>query len=229
MAFFELLGSIGNIASAGASLYNIISPPKYDVYNNPALMRMMKANQMAELFSKWAAQPNSRAFKNLEGIERERIQSGFIQSVQDIMRSDRAARARGDAGFGVNPERRDEAKYRAVLEANEASKSQARQMARDYLLAGATGQAAAAQGYGGAATMIDQGNLAIARDESARRDALAMQMGSLPETLQQLFSLFQGRTQPTRGGFGAAMGARSGAAYNTNPYYSRIQGTGGVY
>lgn len=228
MAFFEILSGLGSLASAGAGVASLFKDQSFNPYeNNPALIGMLRANKMAELFAKWAAMPNSQAFKNLEGLEREKIQAGFISSLRDIMRMNAVERARGGAGFGINPERRDEARYRAQLEANEAAKSNARTTARQYLLTAAQGQAAAAQGYGPAAGILGDASMFNFKTGIEQQDATIRALEGLPQALQDFVNIFQG--QPSRGGFGTAMGARSGTVPNVNPYYSRIAGTGGLY
>lgn len=226
MAFFEILSGLGNIASAGASVASLFKDQSFDPYQNPALIRQMQSARMSELFAKWTANPNSKAFKNLEAVEREKIQQDLIGTIRDRMRMERVSQARGDPSSLVNPERRDESRFRALLGEYERSKIQARDMARQYLLTASQGQAAASGAFAGPAGTIGEANVMNYRTGLDQQAAQIDALGSLPRALEDFIKIFQGGGGPSRGGFGAAMGARSGGGaggqvYNVNPYYRR--------
>lgn len=105
-----------------------------------------KSAKQARKLAAAAADPTSARFQNLSGLYDEENRRDLVSAIDRIMRVSARARARGDTQFGVNPERRDESRYRALAQAFMNSKEAARREARDTLLAasrGITGSAGA--------------------------------------------------------------------------------------
>jgi hypothetical protein len=93
------------------------------------------------------------------------------------------ARARGDAGFVINPERRDEARYGGLMQSFATGKERAREEARNALL----NSARAITGAGAAAPV----QAAQAR-QMANFDNRTAALSSLPFGVEALGDLFQG-------------------------------------
>lgn len=116
MAFdFDMAGDILGI---GAGLYDIFRD-----HDNP-YADAMAANLAA------ATDPNSPQFKNLAALFEERNRAAAVKNIQQIMTQNQRARARGDRGFIVNPERRDEFRTsslnKAFMDAGQAARDEAR-------------------------------------------------------------------------------------------------------
>ena len=95
--------------------------------------------------------PTDKRFRNLAGLYEGLNRRASLTAIEDILRSNRRARARGDTSYGINPERRDEARTRAILDSFVRGREAANFRAAQGLSAGA-------QGLGGAgATMSRAG------------------------------------------------------------------------
>ena len=121
-----------------------------------------KAADTAIEFAKAAADPTSARFKNLAALFEEIDRRRSVEAIQRSMRESQRARARGDVGFAVNPERRDESRYKALANAFMRAKEQSRLEARDTLMGasraatGAAGAYPVATGYAGEQADFDR-------------------------------------------------------------------------
>lgn len=106
-----------------------------------------RAADAALEFARAAADPTSSRFKNLAALFEEIDRRRSVEAIQRSMRESRRAKARGDVGFAINPERRDEARYGALAEAFMRAKEQSRLEARDTLMSAARGATGAAGAY----------------------------------------------------------------------------------
>ena len=98
-------------------------------------------------FAYAAADPESARFKNLAALFEEIDRRRSVETIQRTMRESQRARARGDVGFAINPERRDESRYRALANAFMRAKEQSRLEARDTLMSAARAATGAAGAY----------------------------------------------------------------------------------
>ena len=121
------------------------SNPDKDI---PGLAEARAASQQAMRFSAAAADPNSPEFQNLAALYEGQRKRDLADSSSEIMKRNRFEKARGGVGFGINPERRDEARYGALTKGFAASGDMAREEARRSLLQSAGGSAQAAQSMG---------------------------------------------------------------------------------
>lgn len=142
-----------------------------------------KSAKQARKLAAAAADPTSKRFQNLSGLYDEENRQDLIAAIDRVMRVSARARARGDTQFGINPERRDESRYRALAQAFLDSKQAARREARDTLLA-------ASQGITGSA-----GALPVGTGESRAGENFDLRTTGLTSVVpfaQQLAGLFEG-------------------------------------
>ena len=157
---------LGNVIKTGASLYDLFRSHK-----------SKSADEMSALLGA-AVDPNSPRFRNLAALFEEKSKADALQGIQRQMQQQARAKARGDVGFGINPERRDEARSGAIAQAF----MDAGRMGTDQAynaLTGTAGQYAPLVGY----------------DE--RQDAgKSQRIGAGVEGLAGIFDAFQNKQPP---------------------------------
>lgn len=120
---FDWLSMVGPAVAGGSSLASMfMSPPE-----NPYLKKGGKLIAAA-------TDPTSRRFQNQAALIDEQQRGALIGAINDMIKQTNRAKARGDVSYGINPERRDEAKTMALLEAFARAKINSRLEARDTLL-----------------------------------------------------------------------------------------------
>ncbi len=134
MAGFDWIQA-ADLASSGLELAQMFGGRAESGESKSARRSAKEARRLASA----AADPTSERFQNLSGLYDEENRRDLISAIDRIMRVSARARARGDTGFAVNPERRDESRYRALATAFMESKEASRREARDTLLASSRG------------------------------------------------------------------------------------------
>jgi len=127
------LSDLGNVIDAAAGAYGLFQGRDAE----DDIPGLGDANK----YLKASVNPDDPLFKNLAAQWTSQNRRATSDAIRSIMSQNRRAQARGDPGFGINPERRDEANTKAIIDAhikaNESSRLYASQM-----LQGAAGQGA---------------------------------------------------------------------------------------
>lgn len=100
----------------------------------PTLQPYLDALARADRYAQAAGDSEDPFFKDLQADRTEQNRRASMDAVLRIMRMNARDRARGGAGFGINPERRDESRAAALAEAFQNAKLKSRLEARDTLL-----------------------------------------------------------------------------------------------
>lgn len=132
---FEWLSDTADIAGGGAQIYRAFAGRG----ESKASKQARKAAKRAGRYATAAADPTSVPFRNLAGQYDTENRRALVQAVNRIMKENARERARGGVGFGVNPERRDESRYKALARSFMESRENARREARNTLLGAAQG------------------------------------------------------------------------------------------
>ena len=181
MAFpWQKAKDIGDIVGGGFQLARAFGGRKA----SKSAKRARKTARQARRLAAAAADPTSPTFRNLAAQYDQENRRALIQGIDRIMRENARARARGDVGFGVNPERRDESRTQALARAFMQSREQARREARNTLLA-------ASQGLTGTASALP-----VAADEERAGqnfDLLTTGISSAVPYAQKIAELFRQR------------------------------------
>lgn len=154
-------GGLGDVVKIGASLY--------DLFRGHG---SQSADQMSALLGA-SVNPNDPKFKNLAALFEQRAKQDALTGIQKAINQNARSKARGGVGFGINPERRDEAKYGAIAEAFMKAAQQGQQQAYTAL-SGAAGGYAPLVGY-----------------DTGRDDLLSQQIGAGAEGIAELINLFK--------------------------------------
>lgn len=126
----DTLNPVGDVLKFGAGLYDMFRG--HDSRSADAMYAMLGAS----------VDPNSPQFKNLAALFEEQNRANAIKNMQMLMQQHARGKARGDAGYFVNPERRDEARSGALAQAFMNAGIQGRDEARRSLTGAAGGYAA---------------------------------------------------------------------------------------
>ena len=124
------LDPLAGVVEIGGGLYDLFRG--HDSRSADAMYSMLGAS----------VDPNSPQFKNLAALFEERNRANAIKNIQQIMTQNARGRARGDRGYIVNPERRDEFRSNALNEAFMNAGQNARLEAMGALRGTAPGYAA---------------------------------------------------------------------------------------
>ena len=145
--FMSALPHIGSAIQSGAGIASLFS--KRDATSEiPVLQPMVDALHASQTYSEASADPTHPFAKNLAALLEGEQRRDMVTALKRIMIANRRASARGDVGFGVNPERRDEARSQALLKAFSEAKDRARLMASQQLSATAGQHRQTASAYG---------------------------------------------------------------------------------
>lgn len=148
MAFdFETITGIGKTLQGPVALglgfmQNRRKVPLPQGYNE-AYQASQRADQLTQ-----ALDPSSPYFQRLAGEESDRIRRDFAEGIRQAIVQNNRARARGQIGLFVNPERRDEAIAGATANAFTQAQEQARNNARNYIMAQIQANNAASGSFG---------------------------------------------------------------------------------
>ena len=182
----DLGGILNNLGGMGAAIANIIRLGRKPDINKdiPSMQSALNAAEAARVYADASVNPESPHFKNLAALEESSIRRDLITAINEIMKSNARAKASGRVGFGVNPERRDEARSGAIARAFAQAGEQSRRIASDKL-AGASSRSAGAAGafapsFGPFAGYADMG-----RTYEASR---TQQMGDLGQWIADILS-----------------------------------------
>lgn len=138
---FQWLSDTADIAGGAAQIARAFKGRKESKASKDA----RKAAKQSGRLAGYAADPTSQPFRNLAGTYDRENRASLIQAVNRIMKENARDKARGGVGFGINPERRDESRYKALARSFMDSREASRREARDTLLAGSQGLAGAAR------------------------------------------------------------------------------------
>lgn len=174
--FKDIGGALGGLGALGMAFKG------RDQYKEmPGLRGALEAAGGARDYSRWAADPKSEAFRNLEGLFKETSRREAVQrSLKDILMQ-RRQRARG--GGGMQSDRADEMRARNLIMADMMGRERARGQARDYLAAASQGQAGAASAYGGTLSQ----SAALSQAQRAEQMRGLGGLGEIAGALQDLF------------------------------------------
>lgn len=98
----------------------------------------------AAVYSRAAGDPTSERFKGLHGQLTDLSRRNLVAGINEIMKANNRARARGALGVGINPERRDEALSSAILRGFQGAGDRAFGQTIQSLMASAQGMRGAA-------------------------------------------------------------------------------------
>lgn len=131
-------GALGNLAGKIGGLYSLFQ--KQDPYKDiPALQQMINDAAASREYMNASVNPDHPFFKNLSALMAEKLQEQAAKTIRETMIQDRRGRARGEAGFLVNPERRDESRMQALARAFMEARAKSQEMARSSLESAAQG------------------------------------------------------------------------------------------
>lgn len=144
---FEFLKGIGDLITAGAGIYSLFD--KREPYGEiPTLQPMLAEIERAKTYEQAALDPESSMSRNLAAIFAESDRKNAIKEGMGQILRERRAIARGDIqGGGVRAERRDEGRYRALLELFDSIRDKSREQAVNSLLTAARGARSNVQAY----------------------------------------------------------------------------------
>jgi hypothetical protein len=139
-------GGIADLVTAGGTLLNLFTKRKQSK-EVPAVNEMLGAVRGGQEYAQAASNPNHPYFKNLVALNAEHNLTNLSEGLRELMVQHRRSVARGNPGVLINPERRDEAVASAFMRGLYNQNEDAKQKARDYLLATSQGLLNSAQGY----------------------------------------------------------------------------------
>lgn len=174
------LSDIAGLVTAGAGLAKAFGGRK----TPRGVAEQTDTARQAALFASAAADPESPTFRKLAALFAEQNRRTSIQAIQGLFKTSRRAKARGDVGFGINPERRDEAIAQALSRNFQLGAERARFEARDTL----TGAARATTGAAGA---FSYPNYLDVRERDLGIIDRAVGFGGLPKLAAGIERLFQ--------------------------------------
>ncbi len=174
------LSDIAGLVTAGAGLAQAFGGRK----TPRGVAEQTDTARQAALFAAASADPDSPMFRKLAALFAEQNRRANIQAIRGLFMTDRRAKARGDVGFGINPERRDEAVAQALSRNFQLGAERARFEARDTL----TG---AARGSTGAAGAFTNPNLMALRERDLSISGRAVGFEGLPKLAGGIERLFQ--------------------------------------
>lgn len=182
-----------NLATAGAQIYSAYQGQKESRASQEAGDAARSSRGLAEA----ASDPTSDRFKNLEALFTEANRRASQEAIDRTIRTSNRARARGDTGFAINPERRDESRYKATIEAMILGKERARDEARRTLLGSSAGVGAAGRGQPVGSSEARQGS---------NFDRKITALSSMAPFIEAMGRAFKGSTTgaPTQAGSGGA-------------------------
>jgi len=132
---FEWLSDTADVVGGGAQIARAFKGRG----ESKASKQARKAAKRAGRYATAAADPTSEPFRNLAGQYDTENRRALVQAVNRIMKENARERARGGVGFGINPERRDESRYKALARSFMESRENARREARNTLLGASQG------------------------------------------------------------------------------------------
>ncbi len=186
---------IANLVTAGGTLLNLFTKRKQSK-EVPAINEMLGAVRGGQEYAQAAGNPNHPYFKNLVALNAENNLANLAGGLRELMVQHRRAQARGNPGVLINPERRDEAVASAFMRSLYQQNEDAKQKARDYLMATSQGLLNAGQGYAQPA----QYQQAYANLDANRQAAMGGALGELIRFGGGLYDRLN--QQPQTGGFG---------------------------
>ena len=177
---FNFLSSAANLLTAGAGLVGAFRGRE-----EPAVSREQAgiARQAAE-FANLSVSPDDPRFRNLQALFAERNRRANIQAIQALFKTSRRAKARGDVGFGINPERRDESIAQALSRNFQLGAERARDETRKAFLG-------ASEAGTGASRAFSVPSFLAAENERLNAKNLAGGIESSSDILRSLGNLFQ--------------------------------------
>lgn len=132
---FNWLSDTADIVGGGVQIARAFEGRKQSKASKDARRAARKAGKYAE----YAADPTSVPFRNLAGQYDTENRRSLVEAVNRIMKENAREKARGGVGFGINPERRDESRYKALARSFMESRESARREARNTLLGASQG------------------------------------------------------------------------------------------
>lgn len=132
---FEWLSDTADIVGGGAQIARAFQGRR----ESGASKEARRAAKKAAKYSAAAADPTSTPFRNLAGQYDTENRRSMVEAINRIMKENAREKARGGVGFGINPERRDESRYKALARSFMESRESARREARNTLLGASQG------------------------------------------------------------------------------------------
>src|SRR3990167_3688824 len=99
----------------------------------PALQQMINDAASAREYAQASVNPQHPFFKNLSALMAEKLQEQAAKTIRETMIQDRRGKARGESGFLINPERRDESRMQALARSFMEARARSQDMARQSL------------------------------------------------------------------------------------------------
>lgn len=157
----DLIRVIGTLGKAGAGMATAFSRQPYP----PGMMEAMQASDWANQYARASLDPSHPYFRAAAETEEQRQRGDLVTAIQDIIRANLARRG----GAFVNPERRDETVWTALVRGFREAGLRAREMARNRLLEMAGTQSNLAKSY---APMMQAGWLTDSLNRQSRSAGL---------------------------------------------------------
>lgn len=123
----DLVSVIAGLGKTGAGIANAFQKQPYP----PGFQEAMQAQHNANTYLAASADPSSPYFRNIAEGEEQRMRGDLVSSIQEIIRANLARQGRG--AF-VQPERRDETVWRALIQGFRDAGMRSRELARTRLL-----------------------------------------------------------------------------------------------
>ena len=132
MALFDFIDDVINIGKSVAGIVKAFDSPKV-----PGLGQVQKGTKFSQALIRAALDPNDPRTRNLAAVFKEGLMADYLKGINDEERNYRRLRARGVVPGGIVPERRDEARTKAIAWGRANLGNVALKQAIETLLSGA--------------------------------------------------------------------------------------------
>ena len=190
-----LLSSISSIIDIGSSIAGIVGAGMSAFGDNESYEDTRRQSAYgAELARMLAEGESNPQFAKLVGEEDSRIRNDYIEAIDMYITKNNRQRSRAGGTGSINPERQDEMRSGALMNAFEDSRSKARSSVRELLKASATANSLSIAGF--------SGTMAAGDRQTAAQSSFFGNVPQLGQDLSKLIGSFGNtNTQPSTGGF----------------------------
>ncbi len=109
MGLFDFIDDVIGIGTGVAGIVKAFDSPKV-----PGLGQVQKGTKFSQALIQAALDPNDPRTRNLAAVFKEGLMADYLKGINDEERTYRRLRARGVVPGGIVPERRDEARTKAI-------------------------------------------------------------------------------------------------------------------
>ncbi len=132
---FDFIPFIDDVINIGKSVAGIVKA--FDSPKVPGLGQVQKGAKFSQALIRAGLDPNDPRTRNLAAVFKEGLMANYLKGINDKERTYRRLRARGVVPGGIVPERRDEARTKAIAWGRANLGNVALKQAIETLLSGA--------------------------------------------------------------------------------------------